>query len=263
MPATTSPRAGTIKVLLTTGETITGHVVIFRPAGHDRLSDYAHIDERFRYVELDDRTLLDQLRAHRGADRGERIVSAVEGMLKMLTDTSAKGLRLAVGSPAKIIDAAGAPQDASSHPLTRQEILQLVGPIIPEHARRRLPQETTVEFDHASPNGAFKVTILRDGSEIAVSIVPDPSGGRSRAASRHQHPPPWSRRRRRLRPPASLVSRDFRSRRQPGDRSAVSIDGRIEGVGPALVVRACRRWSARTAGFSRSRRAPRRSRLRR
>ena len=47
-----------IKVLLTTGETITGHIVIFRPAGHDRLSDYAHIDEPFRYVELDDRTLL-------------------------------------------------------------------------------------------------------------------------------------------------------------------------------------------------------------
>jgi hypothetical protein len=47
-----------IKVLLTTGETITGHIVVFRPAGHDRLSDYAHIDEPFRYVELADRTLL-------------------------------------------------------------------------------------------------------------------------------------------------------------------------------------------------------------
>jgi hypothetical protein len=47
-----------VKVLLTTGEAITGHVAIFRPPGHDRLSDYAHIDERFRYVELADRTLL-------------------------------------------------------------------------------------------------------------------------------------------------------------------------------------------------------------
>jgi twitching motility protein PilT len=94
-------------------------------------------------------------------------------MLKMLAESSAKGLRLAVGAPAKIMDSTGAPQDASSHPLTRQEILQLIGPIIPEHARRRLPQETTVEFDHASPSGAFKVTILRNGSEIAVSIVPD------------------------------------------------------------------------------------------
>lgn len=47
-----------VKVLLTNGEEITGEIVIFRPPGHDRLSDYAHIDEQFRYVELADRTLL-------------------------------------------------------------------------------------------------------------------------------------------------------------------------------------------------------------
>ena len=48
----------TIKVLLSSGESITGHVVVYRPPGRDRLSDYAHIDERFRYVELPDRTIL-------------------------------------------------------------------------------------------------------------------------------------------------------------------------------------------------------------
>ncbi|MEP6782034.1 MAG: hypothetical protein ABI983_00105 [Acidobacteriota bacterium] len=47
-----------IRVLLTTGEVITGHIVVYRPFGHDRLSDYAKIEERFRYVELADRTLL-------------------------------------------------------------------------------------------------------------------------------------------------------------------------------------------------------------
>lgn len=47
-----------VRVLLTTGETVTGNVVVFRPPGHDRLSDYAQIDERFRYLELEDRTLL-------------------------------------------------------------------------------------------------------------------------------------------------------------------------------------------------------------
>ena len=60
-----------------------------------------------------------------------------------------------------------------AQPLTRQEILQLIGPIVPEQARRRLPQETSVDFDYASPSGAFKVTILRNGTEIAVSFVPD------------------------------------------------------------------------------------------
>ena len=48
----------TVRVLLTTGETVTGNVVVFRPPGRDRLSDYAHLDEKFRYVELEDRTLL-------------------------------------------------------------------------------------------------------------------------------------------------------------------------------------------------------------
>ena len=47
-----------VKLLLTTGESITGHVVVFLPPGHERLSDYARMDERFRYVELPDRTLL-------------------------------------------------------------------------------------------------------------------------------------------------------------------------------------------------------------
>lgn len=47
-----------VKVMLTSGEEITGHVVIYRPPGHDRLSDYAHTEERFRYVELPDRTVL-------------------------------------------------------------------------------------------------------------------------------------------------------------------------------------------------------------
>ena len=47
-----------VKVLLTTGEVINGQVVVMLPPGHDRLSDYAHINERFRYVELADRMLL-------------------------------------------------------------------------------------------------------------------------------------------------------------------------------------------------------------
>ena len=47
-----------VSVLLSSGETVTGHVAVYRPIGRDRLSDYAHIDDRFRYVELADRTVL-------------------------------------------------------------------------------------------------------------------------------------------------------------------------------------------------------------
>ena len=49
----------TVTVLLTNGETRhRASSSVYRPPGRDRLSDYAHIDERFRYLELPDRTLL-------------------------------------------------------------------------------------------------------------------------------------------------------------------------------------------------------------
>jgi hypothetical protein len=48
----------TVRVLLTNGETVLGSIVVYRPQGRDRLSDYAAIDERFRYLELPDRTVL-------------------------------------------------------------------------------------------------------------------------------------------------------------------------------------------------------------
>ena len=100
-------------------------------------------------------------------------MSAVDGMLKIMVESGGKSMRLAAGSPARILDVAGTAHEASSQALTRQEILQLIGPIVPEQARRRLPQETSVDFDYTSPSGPFKVTILRNGTEIVVSFVPD------------------------------------------------------------------------------------------
>lgn len=47
-----------VKVLLTTGESIAGHIVVYGPPGRDRLSDYVQLGERFRYLELPDRTIL-------------------------------------------------------------------------------------------------------------------------------------------------------------------------------------------------------------
>jgi twitching motility protein PilT len=100
-------------------------------------------------------------------------VASVDELLKRMVETSARGLRLAVGAPPQFMDQSGTTVDAATTPLTRQHLLQLVSPIVPEHAKRRVPQETSVEFDLASAHGAFKVTILRNGSEISVGIVPD------------------------------------------------------------------------------------------
>ncbi|MDP3719564.1 MAG: type IV pilus twitching motility protein PilT [Acidobacteriota bacterium] len=119
------------------------------------------------------------------------MAAAVDGLLMNMTQTGARGLRLAVGSPARMIDANGAAQDASTAPLTRQEILTLLSPIIPEQARRRLPQESTVDFDYVSSEaGAFKVTVLRNGTELAVSFVPDKSAPATSVAAGGAAPAP-------------------------------------------------------------------------
>jgi twitching motility protein PilT len=98
---------------------------------------------------------------------------AVDHLLTTLMTAGARGLRLAAGSPARMLDAAGAEQTMSGEPLTRQEILQMIAPIVPEHARRRLPQESSVDFDYATADGSgYTVTILRDGAELAVTFVP-------------------------------------------------------------------------------------------
>jgi hypothetical protein len=47
-----------VQMLLTSGDTVVGNVVVFRRPGRDRLSDYARIEEAFRYLELEDQTLL-------------------------------------------------------------------------------------------------------------------------------------------------------------------------------------------------------------
>lgn len=47
-----------VAVRLSTGDTLTGTVPIYRPPGHDRLSDYAQTGEQFRYLVTPQRTLL-------------------------------------------------------------------------------------------------------------------------------------------------------------------------------------------------------------
>jgi hypothetical protein len=47
-----------VSILLSTGARVAGTVSVYRPAGHDRLSDYAHVVEAFRYLETSDHTLI-------------------------------------------------------------------------------------------------------------------------------------------------------------------------------------------------------------
>ena len=47
-----------VSILLSDGTRVAGTVSIYRPLGHDRLSDYAHVTEAFRYLETSDHTLI-------------------------------------------------------------------------------------------------------------------------------------------------------------------------------------------------------------
>ncbi len=51
-----------VTMRLSTGRTLTGSVTVYRPEGHDRLSDFARSPERFRYLETADNTFLVNVR---------------------------------------------------------------------------------------------------------------------------------------------------------------------------------------------------------
>jgi hypothetical protein len=47
-----------VRILLSVGRTVEGRIRVYRPAGHDRLSDYARAPEIFRYIETAEGTLI-------------------------------------------------------------------------------------------------------------------------------------------------------------------------------------------------------------
>jgi hypothetical protein len=47
-----------VRMLLSVGRTVEGRIRVYRPTGHDRLSDYARVPEIFRYVETAEGTLI-------------------------------------------------------------------------------------------------------------------------------------------------------------------------------------------------------------
>jgi twitching motility protein PilT len=95
----------------------------------------------------------------------------IDTLLKRVTAHGGCGLRLESGAPVRMTDAAGTARDVTARALTRQEILGAVGPIVPDEARRRLPQEGSVEFEYTTLGvGAFRVTIRRDGEQLLVAM---------------------------------------------------------------------------------------------
>jgi twitching motility protein PilT len=101
----------------------------------------------------------------------------IDQLLKIFGSQNSGTLKLEAGSPPRVVGAAGDSRDLSGRVLSRQEILAIVGPIVPEHARRQLPKEPSVSFDYATPAvGLFKVTMARDSERLIVTIVSESPG---------------------------------------------------------------------------------------
>ena len=83
----------------------------------------------------------------------------IDDVLRAFGSDNHGTLRLEAGLPARILGVDGTTRDLSSRPLTRQEILSLVSPVVPEHARRLLPKEPSVTFDYPSSVGVFTLTV--------------------------------------------------------------------------------------------------------
>ena len=95
----------------------------------------------------------------------------VHNLMKLLSAQGGRGLHFESGHPAQMVDASGASRNVSTRTFTRQEILGAITPIVPEHARRELPDAPSVEFEYTVPAvGEFKVRIMRNGEQLSVSI---------------------------------------------------------------------------------------------
>ena len=96
----------------------------------------------------------------------------VDNLMKLLAAQGGRGLRLESGMPAQMLDASGSMRNVSTRSLTRQEILGAIAPIVPEQSRASLPISPSMEFEYSVASaGHFKVRILGNGEQLAVSIV--------------------------------------------------------------------------------------------
>jgi hypothetical protein len=57
-PGYTVATKRSVSLLLSNGQSVSGAVRVYRPKGHDRLSDWARRGERFRYLETTQETLI-------------------------------------------------------------------------------------------------------------------------------------------------------------------------------------------------------------
>jgi twitching motility protein PilT len=97
----------------------------------------------------------------------------IETLLKRVVARGGNlGVRFETGAPVRVTDGSGAPRDVTTRPLSAQEILSAVAPIVPDDVKPQLHQPE-VAFEYVCAGvGAFTVMVRREGEQVSVAIDP-------------------------------------------------------------------------------------------
>ena len=106
----------------------------------------------------------------------------IETLLKRVVARGGNlGVRFETGAPVRVTDGSGAPRDVTTRPLSAQEILSAVAPIVPDDVKPQLNQPE-IAFEYVCAGvGAFTVMVRREGEQVSVAI--DPAAASTPAAA--------------------------------------------------------------------------------
>src|SRR5258706_3574870 len=97
----------------------------------------------------------------------------IETLLKRVVARGGNmGVRFETGAPVRVTDGSGTPRDVTTRPLSAQEILSAVAPIVPDDVKPQLNQPE-IAFEYVCAGvGAFTVMVRREGEQVSVAIDP-------------------------------------------------------------------------------------------
>ena len=107
----------------------------------------------------------------------------IETLLKRVVARGGNmGVRFETGAPVRVTDGSGTPRDVTTRPLSAQEIMSAVAPIVPEDVKPQLHQQPEIAFHYVCAGvGAFTVMVRREGEQVSVAI--DPASASTPAAA--------------------------------------------------------------------------------
>lgn len=97
----------------------------------------------------------------------------IDTLLTRFNSLGGRELYLAANAPVRIANGHGEPRDVTTRPLTREEILGILGPIAPADVRPQVAKQEQIEFGYSLESvGDFRVRLTGEADALSVTIVP-------------------------------------------------------------------------------------------